>query len=82
MVSQQLSAWQIRGQTEDVMEKWLYYALEANVYINIGIIQTNVHFVNGRCGYALIWGPPFSPHSDTDLCLLCAGQNMQQYPKL
>ena len=59
------------------MVKWLYYALEANVYINIGIIQTNVHFVNGRCGYALIRGPPFSPHSDTDLCLLCAGQKTQ-----
>ena len=34
-------------------------------------IQLSVHVINGRCGYALMRGPPFSPHSDTDLCLDC-----------
>ena len=33
--------------------------------------------INSSCRYALSQGPPFSPHSDTDLRLLCAGQNTQ-----
>ena len=35
-----------------------------------------LQMTNGRWGYALRQGPPFSPCSDTDLCLLHAGQSL------
>ena len=54
-----------------------WYSLPARTVHKIGIIQTTVHLVNGRCGYALRRGPPLSPCSDTDLCRLHTGQNAQ-----
>ena len=27
----------------------------------VGIIKIIVHIINGRCGYALNWGAPYSP---------------------
>ena len=36
-----------------------------------------LQMTNGRCGYALRRGPPFSPCSDTDLCLRHAGQSLK-----
>ena len=64
----------------ETLRLWRWFADSQNMNFTLASFKSiSALLIYGRCEYALIWGPSFSSCNDTDICLLHAGQNIQQH---